>query len=200
MQRFEQRRISTQELRHGQTKVHFYLVGNAKCKIFDKLIGKVHRFFIKILHLALPKRYDFCPEYIFCNIFCLTRKKKCEETQLEDVDLNGISEEIEDVSIQIQKLSELSEPVIEEYRALSKTTDTDEYIEGIGSKIEELQSDMKSFERRVQLMSSNKGMVFLNHDLWFISSSNSKLSPVLYLLYRKNSSAKYVGTIISLAK
>ena len=134
------------------------------------------------------------------DTFYLTRKKKCEETQLEDVDLNGISEEIEDVSIQIQKLSELSEPVIEEYRALSKTTDTDEYIEGIGSKIEELQSDMKSFERRVQLMSSNKGMVFLNHDLWFISSPNSKLSPVLYLLYRKHSSAKYVGTIISLAK
>lgn len=85
------------------------------------------------------------------------RIKKCEETQLEDVDLTGIADEIEDVSVQTKKLNELSEPVIEEYRALSKTTDTDEYIDGIESKIDELNADIKSFERRVQLMASNKG-------------------------------------------
>ena len=91
------------------------------------------------------------------------RIKKCEETQLEDVDLMGISDEIEDVSVQTKKLNELSEPVIEEYRALSKTADTDEYIDGIESKIDELNADIKSFERRVQLMASNKGTWACTH-------------------------------------
>ena len=37
---------------------HFinYRVGNDKCKIFDKSIGKISCFFSKILHLTLPKR------------------------------------------------------------------------------------------------------------------------------------------------
>ena len=35
-----------------------YRVGNTKCKIFYKSIGKINYFFTKILHLALPKRYN----------------------------------------------------------------------------------------------------------------------------------------------
>ena len=89
------------------------------------------------------------------------RIRNCEETQLEDIDLSGLTDEIEDVSVQTAKLNELSEPVIEEYRALSKTTDADEYIEGIGAKIDELKSDIKSFERRVQLMTSNTGIWYV---------------------------------------
>ena len=125
---------------------------------------------------------------------------------MEDVDLNGISEEIEDVSVQIQKLNELSEPVIEEYRALSKTTDTDEYIEGIGSKIEELQTDIKSFERRVQLMSSNKGMVFLTHkninfDRSFLpGDSLAELQPITCFCPHQVHFSANIGTIISPVK
>ena len=37
----------------------FYRMGNDKCKIFDKLIGKISCFFSKLSHLALPKRYNF---------------------------------------------------------------------------------------------------------------------------------------------
>ena len=89
---------------------------------------------------------------------CEATLTKLEAESIEEVNLDDeLSLQIENLSTKIDAISEVSDSVVEEYKALSKTPEQDEYISDVANNIEELRAATKSFEKRVKTIQANKG-------------------------------------------
>ena len=95
---------------------------------------------------------------------------KLESQSIEEVNLDeagpDFQVQIENLSLKIDKINEVSSSVLEEYKALSKTPEQDEYISDVTANIDELRAATKSFEKRIKTIQANKGTLLDNIDFY----------------------------------